>query len=112
MTLAQMEAEIAALIRQQQKENQKKRQLRWGLKLGAACLILSLVSIGFRMMGTGENHPPPMIISLIPLFAILPAIAALVRERKGGLRNEDRATHAPGCQRMPISLPGRDRVGV
>jgi hypothetical protein len=36
-------------------------------------------------MGTGEDHPPPMSISLMPLIVILPAIAALVRERKSWL---------------------------
>jgi hypothetical protein len=81
MTPAQMEAEIATLIRQQQ-ENQKKRLLRWGLGLVVAILIPSLVSVGLIIMGTGEDHRPSMSISLMPLIVILPAIAALVRERK------------------------------
>jgi hypothetical protein len=85
MTPAQMEAEIAMLIRQQQEENRKKRRLRYGLRLGVASLILGLVSIGLSVMGTGENHPPSMIISLMPLFVIFPVIAALVRERNGRL---------------------------
>jgi ABC-type transport system involved in cytochrome bd biosynthesis fused ATPase/permease subunit len=85
MTPAQVEAEIAVLIRQQQKEDRKKRRLRYGLRLGVASLILGLVSIGLSMIGTGENYPPSMIISLMPLFVIFPAIAALVRERKGRL---------------------------
>ncbi len=84
MTPAQMDAEIATLIRQQQ-ENQKKRRLRWGLGLGVVSSILGVVSIALRMMAMGEDHPPPMIISLMPLFVILPAMAALVRERKGRL---------------------------
>jgi ABC-type transport system involved in cytochrome bd biosynthesis fused ATPase/permease subunit len=85
MTPAQMEAEIATFIRQQQQENQKKRLLRWGLGLVVAILIPSLVSVGLMIMGTGEDHPPPMSISLMPLIVILPAIAALVRERKSWL---------------------------
>jgi hypothetical protein len=84
MRPAQLEAEIATLIRQQQ-ENQKKRRLRVGLGFGVVSLILGAVSIGLRIMGTGEDHPPPMIISLMPLFVVLPAMAALVRERKGRL---------------------------
>jgi ABC-type transport system involved in cytochrome bd biosynthesis fused ATPase/permease subunit len=82
MTPAQMEAKIATLIREQQQKNQKKRLLRWELGLVVAILIPSLVSIGLMIMGTGEDHPPPMTISLMPLIVILPAIAALLRERK------------------------------
>jgi ABC-type transport system involved in cytochrome bd biosynthesis fused ATPase/permease subunit len=82
MTPAQMEAKIATLIREQQQENQKKRLLRWELGLVVAILIPSLVSVGLMIMGTGEDHPPPMIISLMPLIVILPAVAALVQERK------------------------------
>lgn len=85
MTPAQMEAEIATLIWQQQQQNQKKRLLRWGSGLAVAILIPSLVSVGLMIMRTGENHPPPMTISLMPLIVILPAIAALVRERKSWL---------------------------
>lgn len=85
MTPAQMEAEIATLVRQQQQENQKKRRLRFGLGLVLAILIPSVVSVGLMIMGTGEDHPSPTIISLMPLFVILPAIAALVRERKSWL---------------------------
>jgi hypothetical protein len=70
------------LIRQQQQENQKKRLLRWGLGLVVAILIPSLVSLGLMIMGTGGDHPPPMTISLMPLIVIVPAIAALLRERK------------------------------
>jgi ABC-type transport system involved in cytochrome bd biosynthesis fused ATPase/permease subunit len=82
MTPAQMEAKIATLIREQQQENQKKRLLRWELGLVVAILIPSLVSVGLMIMGTGEGHPSPMIISLMPLIVILPAVAALVQERK------------------------------
>jgi hypothetical protein len=82
MTPAQMEAEIATLVRQQQQENQKKRLLCWGLGLVVAILIPSLVSAGLMIMGRGEDHPPPMTTSLMPLIVILPAVAALVRERK------------------------------
>jgi ABC-type transport system involved in cytochrome bd biosynthesis fused ATPase/permease subunit len=82
MTPAQMEAKIATLIREQQQENQKKRLLRWGLGLVVAILIPSLISVGLMIMGMGEDHPPPMIMSLMPLIVILPAIAALVQERK------------------------------
>jgi ABC-type transport system involved in cytochrome bd biosynthesis fused ATPase/permease subunit len=85
MTPAQMEAEIATLIRQQEQENQKKRLLRWGLGLVVAILIPSLVSVGLMIVGTGEDHPTPMTVSLMPLIVILPAIAALVQERKSWL---------------------------
>jgi ABC-type transport system involved in cytochrome bd biosynthesis fused ATPase/permease subunit len=85
MTPAQMEAEIATLVRQQQQQNQNKRLLRWGWGLVVAILVPSLVSVGLMIMGTGENHPPPMTVSLMPLIVILPAIAALVRERKSWL---------------------------
>jgi hypothetical protein len=85
MTPAQMEAEIAVLIRRQQQENRKKRRLRYGLRLGVASLMLSLASIVLSMMGTGENHPPSMIISLMPLFVVFPAIAVLAREGKARL---------------------------
>jgi hypothetical protein len=58
MTPAQTKAEIATLIRQLQDERQKKRRLRWALRLGVASLILGVVS---RVVGDGDGRGPSSI---------------------------------------------------
>jgi Na+/citrate or Na+/malate symporter len=67
MTLDQLEAEIAALRRQQ--DDQKKHWRRWGLASYAASLILC-AAVLLKVALTGNDPPSPMIFIILTLLFV------------------------------------------
>jgi hypothetical protein len=67
MTIEQLEAEIAALRRQQ--ESQKKHWLHWGLASNAASLVLC-AAVLLKVALTGDDPPSPMIFIVLTLLFV------------------------------------------